>query len=192
MKTQEDQRLIDLRHRGATWGECVDRLGGTPASLRGRASRLRDAKQWTLVDGSAAKGAPKAGRLGRPRNKIPTVPVSPRFAPDVAAALRVVAACAGVRLGVVITTAMRRAVDRANGIPLEQYPLGLEPGKPFDLADSRRDITVGVNVSQPAYDALVKHSERLWIGAPINTAVTYAAHDLLRDLNYQLVEESDG
>lgn len=187
VKTPQDQQLIDLRHRGATWAVCAAQLGSTSSSLRERACHLRDAKCWTLADGSHAKHAPSAGKLGRPPNKIPTIPVSARFAPDVADALRTVAHCAGVRLGVVIGEALRRFVAAAEGRRLEQYPLGLDPGQPFDLVDHLRSETISVNVPAPVYRAVQACASRLLIGMPINSVVMYAAHALLQDLNYRFV-----
>mgnify|MGYP001767734874 CR=1 FL=1 len=110
-----NRRLIDLRHAGTPWPEIVRELHLSEPALRMRANRLRDAGEWKLANGKPAKGAPKPGGRGRPRNDVPKVPVSVRVCADGANALRTVGACAGVRLGEVFTEAMRRHISREAG-----------------------------------------------------------------------------
>lgn len=179
-----DRRLIDLRHTGTPWDECAKKLHMTTPALQLRARRLRDSKQWRLSDGRPARGAPKRGQRGRPRAIVPRTPISPRFAPDVDAALRTVAACANLRLGEILTEAMQRAVDRAAGERVSKTPLGLDPGSPFQLCNGIRSAVMAVNVPRPLYEALVA----LDPDKPAMTAIADAAHQLLADLNYQIVE----
>lgn len=178
-----DRRLIDLRHAGTSWPDCAKQLRFyTVAALRMRANRLRDAKRWKLANGKPADGAPTRGKRGRPKNAVPNVPVSLRFTVDVVGAVRTVAACAGVREGLVVAEAMQRAVSRAAGKRVPSTPLGLSPGKSFELCDGHKTETISVNVPKPVYDALVGKA------AQPNTVIAEAVHRLLRDLNYRLVE----
>lgn len=179
------RQLIELRHRGVSWEECAKQLGRTASALNLMARRLRDRKEWKLANGRPAKGAPRAGVKGRPRNATPSAAISPRFAPDVADALRTVANMAGVRVGLVIAEAMQRALDRHAKRRVSRTPLGLEPGERFDLVSGNRTITLAANVPKPLYDLFVAaFGEREYTMA----AITNAAHRLLADLNYTLVD----
>lgn len=179
-----NRRLIDLRHAGKSWPAIERELNLSEPALRMRANRLRDAGEWTLPNGKPANGAPKSNGRGRPRNPVPKLPVSIRFAPDVANALRTVAACAGLRLGEVFTEAMQRAVARAAGEHVDRTPLGLDPGEAFDLCDGNVSVTLSVNVPRDVYEALVATAPA---DSP-NTVIADAVYRLLRDLNYRLVE----
>lgn len=179
------RRLITLRHGGASWDACARDLGKSVAALNIVARRLRDRGEWKLANGHAARGAPRVGARGRPRNTIPSTPISLRFSPDVIAALRTVAQCAGVRVGLVVAEAMQRAVDRQAERRVSRQPLGLDPGERFDLCDGTCTETLAVNVPRPLFDALVDTSAS---AERAMTQITAAVHKLLRDLNYRLVD----
>jgi hypothetical protein len=179
------RQLIDLRHRGVPWEECAKQLGRTASALNLAARRLRDQGKWRLANGRPAKGAPRAGVKGRPRNATPSAAISPRFAPDVADALRTIAASAGVRVGLVIAEAMQRGLDRHAKRRVSRAPLGLEPGERFDLVAGNRTTTLAVNVPQAIYEPFAA-----LYGAEgyVATAITDAVHRLLGDLNYTLID----
>jgi hypothetical protein len=179
------RRLIIMRHQGASWDACATELGRSAAALNIVARRLRDRGEWKLANGREARGAPRVGERGRPRNAIPSTPVSLRFAPDVATALRTVSRCAGKREGEVVAEAMRRAVARRAERRVSRKPLDLEPGERFELCDGLRTETVAVNVPQPLFDAFIKlHDSSEYPMSLISDAV----HRLLHDLNYRLVD----
>jgi hypothetical protein len=184
----DKQRLIDLRHEGLTWAECSEQLGRSADVLRSVGCRLRDAGEWSLTDGGEAQGAPRAGKRGRPRNKIPTAAVSLRFAPAVEEALRDVADAAGMsgRVGLVVAEAVERALARAKGKRVSATPLELEPGEVAELSDEARLHTLSCNIPQPLFDEFVA----LRPGLCRMTAVVEAVHRLLADLNYKFVEPS--
>lgn len=182
------RQLIDLRHRGVPWERCAEQLGRTTSALNIIARRLRDKGEWTLPNGKPAQGAPRAGVKGRPRNATPSAAISPRFAPDVADALRTVANCAGVRVGAVVAAAMQRALDRLAKRGVNRTPLGLEPGERFDLVAGNRTTTLAVNVPQPLYE---EFAAAFGSDDYIMTAITDAAHRLLADLHYTLVTPED-
>jgi hypothetical protein len=179
------RRLIMLRHGGASWHQCAAELSRTPGALSIVARRLRDRGEWKLANGKPAKGAPRAGQRGRPRNAIPSAAVSLRFAPDVATALRTVARCAGKREGEVVAEAMQRAVTRHGGGHVTRTPLGLERGERFEVCDGLRTETVAVNVPQPVYDSLI---QALGSSEYPMSLIADAVHRLLHDLNYRLVD----
>lgn len=181
------RRLIELRHSGASWKRCGAELGRTRQAMQMQARRLRDAGKWTLPDGSPARGAPVlAGpATGRPRNDIPSVSLSLRFALDVDLLIRELADAADMRLGQVVAEAMTRAVARANRKRVSRTPLGLTPGEPTDVAAGRRSITIGVNVPQPLYEQVeaIRPPD-----VPMMTLVAEQVHRMLADLNYRLVD----
>jgi hypothetical protein len=177
------RRLIDLRHEGTSWSRCAELLGYSVDALKTRARRLRDAEAWLLADGSPACGQPSLSR-GRPKNRVPTVPVSPRFSPDTAEALRMVARCAGLRLGEVVAEAMQRAVDRSEGRRPSTLPCGLERGEIAELCDGQHTETISVNVPLPIFDACTA----LDPSRPAMTVIAEVVTRLLVDLNYRLVD----
>ena len=178
------RRLITMRHGGASWRDCSAELGRTPAALNIVARRLRDRGEWTLANGKPAQGAPRAGSRGRPRNAIPSAPVSLRFAPDVAAALRGLSRDAGKREGEVVAEAMQRALARHLGKRVSRTPLDLEPGERVDVCDGLRSETIAVNVPRPLFDDLIA---ALGSADYPMTLIGDAVHRLLHDLNYRLV-----
>lgn len=182
------RRLITMRHQGASWDDCATELGRSSAALNIIARRLRDRGEWKLANGRTARGAPRVGQRGRPRNVIPSAPVSLRFAPDVAATLRTVARCAGKREGEVVAEAMRRAVDRLGGRRVSRKPLDLEPGDRFEVCDALRTETMAVNVPKPLFDEMIQaHGP----SDPPMSVIADAVHRLLHDLNYRLVDCSE-
>lgn len=187
-----DQRLIALRDQDVPWAEVAKELGYTVQALKVRARRIRERGDWT-INGREARGAPTVNGRGRPRNVVPKVPVSPRFAPEVGAAVRQVAEDAGgLLVGDVVAEAMKRALARRRrrGKNKElDSPFNLDPGKPFKLCNGHRTETLACNVEQPIFEAF--SAAFVDEDTPVSTAIAEAVHQLLMDLNYRLVDCED-
>ena len=184
------RRLIDLRHAGQTWAQIADVLDCTLSAIKAKAQRLRDAGLWQLADGTPADGAPAKGKLGRPRNDVPSIAVSLRFSPDACAALHAIAEASGLRLGEVVSAALERATQRVQGQDVSAEPFGLDPGAVAKLGTDNRTETISVNVPAPVYAAFMAIDQSEWSNVlarrdqPPNTLIAAAVDRLLLDLNY--------
>lgn len=165
--------LIKLRNANTTWRDCAAQLGKPIEELRALAKQLREAGEWKLPNGQLARGASTAGLsgrpMGRPRNEVPTVCVSPRFAPDVSIALREVANTNGLRVGNVVSWAMAS--------------LSLPKCKPRRVLLGLRTEVVSVRVPSTVYNAFMSTRE----GRPL-TLIAAACEQMLRELGYELVK----
>lgn len=177
------RRLIELRHDGKPWQDCARELGCSINSLKTRARRLRDARQWKLTNGKAARGAPSTDR-GRPRAEVPRIPVSIRVTPSTAEALRGLALTTEMRLGEVVAEAMQREVERAAKTRPSRTPLGLDPGERVDLLGGHRTETISVNVPRPLYDEVIALAPK----DPAMSTIFGVVSRLLVDLNYRFVD----
>src|SRR5688572_18295974 len=110
----EKVHIIDAAGRGVPWDEIGASLKPPRSSeaVQLEARRMRKRGEWP-TDESTVRLRPEGP--GRPRNRVRTVPVSVRLAPEIDMALRLVAESAGVRVGKVVDEAVRRAVKRLNG-----------------------------------------------------------------------------
>ena len=90
----------------------------------------------------------------------------------------------GRRMGVVLTEALERKLVKARGGEVDPFPLGLSPGRVETVHDGHRACTMSCAVDLETFEALAEHLPDL----KDNTLIYEAATELLRDLNYRIVE----
>lgn len=171
--------IIDAHSRGVPWEEIGASLSPRRSSeaVQLAARRMRRRGEWPVVR-DAVREMPSGP--GRPRNRVRTRAVSPRFAPEVAATLRAVAAAADMRLGAVVEEALARAVARHDGRKVSRAPLGLDPGGKVRIAGGSRSETVSVCVDAETFAALRKITPDVTASAAVHDACAR----LLQDLHY--------
>lgn len=181
-----EQKTLMIRRfgEGKTWDQIAAELGRSSEAVQRAARRMRKRGEWPN-GGETPREQPDGP--GRPRNKIQTRSISPRFSPDIAQALRAVSKSADVRIGVVLSTAISREIGRLHKRKLDPNPLGLDPGKREKLHDGSRSETIAAFVPLDEYKTFVKLAKAEgWTPA---YAVTVACHRLLIDLNYVIIAQ---
>jgi hypothetical protein len=180
-----EQKALMIRRlgEGKTWDQIAAELGRSSEALQRAARRMRKRNEWPSSS-DAPREQPDGP--GRPRNKVQSRSISPRFSPDIAQALRAVSKSADVRIGVVLSTAITREIGRLNKRALDKTPLGLDPGKTEKLYDGSRSETIAAFVPLDDYKTFVKLAAKNEGWTPAY-AVTIACHRLLTDLNYVIV-----
>jgi hypothetical protein len=179
----EKSHIADAAARGVPWDEIGASLSPPRSSeaVQLAARRMRKRGEWPTNE-SAVRLRPEGP--GRPCNRVRTVPVSVRLAPEVDMALRTVAKSAGVRVGKVVDEAVKRAVKRLQGKRVSGPPLGLARGGTVSISAGNKSETVSVCVDAAAFEALQKSAAAKDI-APM-TAVHDAVVRLLQDLNFKV------
>jgi hypothetical protein len=179
----EKSRIADAAARGVPWDEIGASLSPPRSSeaVQLAARRMRKRGEWPTNE-SAVRLRPDGP--GRPCNRVRTVPVSVRLAPEVDKALRDVADAAGVRVGKVVDEAVKRFVKWLSAEHVSDEPLGLDPGDEVVISAGNKSETISVCIDKQAFDALCEHY------ADTDTAPMSAVHNavvrLLQDLNFRV------
>jgi hypothetical protein len=179
----EKSHIIDAVGRGVPWDQIGASLSPPRSSeaVQLAARRMRRRGEWP-DNKSAVRMHPEGS--GRPRNRVRTVPISVRLAPQVDTALRDVADAAGMRIGKVVDVAVQRAVKRLSGGRVSSRPLGLDPGEAATIEAGSKTETLSVCINAEALDILREHFADTDV-APM-TAVHDAIVRLLADLHFKV------
>jgi hypothetical protein len=178
----ERTHILAAVGRGVPWDEIGASLSPPRSSeaVQLMARRMRRAGSWPK-NPEAVRLLP-GGKVGRPPNRVRTIPISTRLSPQVDDAVRLVAASAGVRVGKVVDEAVQRAVERATVGRVKGPPLGLDPGEAVVIEAGNKTATLSVCTNVEALHALREHVP----GVPLMAAVHDAIVRLLVDLNFKV------